>query len=57
MRVKITITYLNKSAELDVDFDDEKLADESYKTGRQINMDTILNDFFDNVQIDVEIPQ
>jgi hypothetical protein len=55
MIVKITVTYLGKSAELAVDFDDELLTDESYKIGRVQNMDTILNHFFDNVQIDVEV--
>ena len=58
MKVNITIRYLGKSIEMLVDFDDdEKLVDDTYKIGREANMDTIVNHFYDNVQIDVEIPR
>ena len=57
MKVNITIKYLGKSIEMLVDFDDELLSDDSYKIGREANMDTIVNHFYDNVQIDVEIPR
>jgi hypothetical protein len=55
MKVNITIKYLGKSANLDVDFDDELLVDETYEFARQYNLDTIMNHFYDNIQVDVEV--
>lgn len=51
MKVLIEIKYLGKTVDMVVDFDDEKLTDETYRTGREINMDTLVNDFYDNAQI------
>lgn len=55
MLVKVTISYLGKAVQMTVDFDDEKLVDESTEFGRQTNMDTIVNHFYDNVQADFEV--
>jgi len=55
MLVKMTLTYLGKTAQMTVDFDDERLVDDSYKIGHQINMDTIVNHFYDNVEVEFEV--
>ena len=57
MKVNITIKYLGKSVEMSVDFDDELLSDDSYKIGREANMDTVVNHFYDNMELEVEIPR
>jgi len=55
MKVVIKIKYLGKTTEMVVDYDDERLSDESYEIGRQINMDSIVNDFWDNAQVEFEL--
>jgi hypothetical protein len=57
MRVNIMIKYLGKSVKMSVDFDDELLSDETYKIGREANMDTIINHFYDNMELEVEVPR
>ena len=57
MKVNITIKYLGKSVEMSVDFDDQLLSDDSYKIGREANMDTVVNHFYDNMELEVEIPR
>ena len=58
MLIDISITYLGKTAKMTVDFDDEDLVDESYERslGRTMNMDRVMNHFFDNMEVNIDMP-
>jgi hypothetical protein len=52
MKVNITFEYKGRSATIeDVEFDDEKMVDESYSLGVDVNNKTIEKDFIDWVII------
>ena len=57
MEVNISITYLGKNVNMKVDFDDERLMDETYDIGKRHNREFIEEDFLENVKIEVDIPK
>lgn len=50
----LKVTYAGQEAEFhDLEFDDEILRDETYGPGQEFNNEVVIEDFYENVQLEI----